>query len=359
MNTLRRFLIRLTAIGNITAALLLLICGLSPWLNPTQHPWASVLGLCFPIMLALNAAFLIIWLIIRPRYLWLTLLGLLPSITFIHTYCPINLPADKPQHAIKLLTYNTRTLDAKETNAAGLTLTNYIAQSGADIICLQECSSKHAQQFDSVMTAHGYHIARCDKPHSIAVYTLLPIISQHLVTYQSLTNGSWAVELLYQGDTILLINNHLESYKLTPDDKAKYRDMIKEPESEKAEAAARTIVGKISEASCIRAPQVDSVINYIRSSTRTSIIVCGDFNESPISYSCLRMSERLKSAYKQSGNGPGFTYNEKGFYFRIDHIFVSPDWHTYNTYIDKSAPWSDHYPLISYIEKEKVKAEMK
>ena len=83
------------------------------------------------------------------------------------------------------------------------------------------------------------------------------------------------------------------------------------------------------------------------------VVVCGDLNDSPISYSCHRLSSRLKSAFRQSGNGLGLSYNQKGFYFRIDHIFVSDYWQTYETHVDKTAPWSDHYPMITYLKKHK------
>ena len=51
--------------------------------------------------------------------------------------------------------------------------------------------------------------------------------------------------------------------------------------------------------------------------------------------------------------GLGLSYNQKGFYFRIDHVFVSDYWQTYETHVDKSAPWSDHYPMITYLKKRK------
>ena len=91
-------------------------------------------------------------------------------------------------------------------------------------------------------------------------------------------------------------------------------------------------------ASRLRGPQVDSVLNYVKASGREAVIVCGDFNESPISYSCHRLSSELTSAFRQSGNGLGLSYNQKGFYFRIDHVFVSDYWQTYETHVARSVP---------------------
>ena len=141
--------------------------------------------------------------------------------------------------------------------------------------------------------------------------------------------------------------------KLTPEDKMKYKEIIKDPENGHAESNSRELVRKMAGASRLRGPQVDSVLNYVEKSGRRAVIVCGDLNDSPISYSCHRLSSRLKSAFRQSGNGLGLSYNQKGFYFRIDHIFVSDYWQTYETHVDKTAQWSDHYPMITYLKKHK------
>lgn len=354
MNALRRFLIRLTAAGNVVAALMLLGCGLSSRLNPAEYPFAAVLGLCFPLVLALNAAFLVVWIVFCVRYVWLPVVGMAVSWSYIFSYCPLNLSKDVPEGAIKLLTYNVRSLDAEGVNAEGLSLWEYLAGSEADIVCLQECGTRKAAEFDSLMSAMGYPcIVKPKNKQSLAVYSRFPLVSVRTVAYESTSNGSLAAEVLYEGDTVLVVNNHLESYKLSVDDKEKYRGIIKEPEGEGTEDAARTIVQKISEASRIRGPQADSVLCFAEGTGREAMIICGDFNESPISYTCHRMGEKLTSAYRQSGRGFGFSYNEKGFYFRIDHVFISDYWRSYGTYIDKTAPWSDHYPLITYLQKAK------
>ena len=80
------------------------------------------------------------------------------------------------------------------------------------------------------------------------------------------------------------------------------------------------------------------------------IILCGDLNDSPISYACQQFSQNLKSAYALSGNGVGFTYHEGGFLVRIDHIMYSKEWESYGTYIDKTMKNSDHYPLITKLK---------
>ena len=52
----------------------------------------------------------------------------------------------------------------------------------------------------------------------------------------------------------MLINNHLESNKLTKEDKVVYESMLKSPETEKVKSGARLLIRKLAEASAIRAP---------------------------------------------------------------------------------------------------------
>ena len=80
------------------------------------------------------------------------------------------------------------------------------------------------------------------------------------------------------------------------------------------------------------------------------MIVCGDFNTSPISYTHRRLTEYLNDAYTRTGNGVGNSYNRSGMYFRIDNILVSPDITPYGAIVDKSIKTSDHYPIFCFIK---------
>lgn len=359
MEWLKRIMVQLGIGANVMAALLLLACGLSSEVNPAVHPRLALFGLGFPLLLLLNIAFVAFWLVFHVRHVWLPFAGMLLSIPYIYDYCPLNWPEKRPADALQLLTYNTEFIGKGVKGDDGrYPLLDYLAASGADIICLQEGVANKTpkpEYVDSIMMAAGYHVRHLKdgKPESQIIYTRLPILSINRIAYESTTNGSLAMELQYGEDTVLLVNNHFESYKLTPEDKKKYKEIIKDPESGHAESNSKELVRKMAGASRLRGPQVDSVLNYIKASGREAVIVCGDFNESPISYSCHRLSSELTSAFRQSGNGLGLSYNQKGFYFRIDHVFVSDYWQTYETHVDKSAPWSDHYPMITFLKKRK------
>ena len=64
-----------------------------------------------------------------------------------------------------------------------------------------------------------------------------------------------------------------------------------------------------------------------------------------------KINSLLNNAFRESGKGVGISYNQKGFYVRIDHLFHSKDWRSFDTRIDSHIQASDHYPLVSFIQK--------
>ena len=111
----------------------------------------------------------------------------------------------------------------------------------------------------------------------------------------------------------------------------------------------------LSQAAVMRSTQTAMLDSVIRSHEGESIILCGDFNETPISYSYQKMKHRLKSCFRESGLGLGFSYNNPGFWVRIDHIFTSDDWMSTNTHIVRTFRCSDHYPVVTTLHKREHK----
>lgn len=354
------------AIGAVNAAFTaaFLLTAYSPYIQPVEHPLRSCLGLAFPIFLAINVGFLLFWLVIqRYRLALLPLAGLLLAYPQIRAYIPINLHTDQvPEGSLKLLSYNVMAFNGCLKKDGKNPILSYLQDSGADILCLQEYSSsqsaRHLSQRDIDRALKAYPYRRIDKLGSaqsnrIACYSKYPILSARKLAYKSGYNGSVAYELKVGKDTLMLINNHLESNKLTKEDKVVYEDLLTSPEKEKVESGMRLLLGKLAEASAIRAPQADAIAEAVGKSEHPYVVVCGDFNDTPISYVHRVAGQGLQDAFTQSGQGFGITYNQNRFYFRIDHILVSKNMKTYNCTVDRSIKDSDHYPIWCYLSMKK------
>lgn len=361
MEHIGKFVLYLILAVNALFVGMLILSAYSPYLQPKIHPIASCLGLAFPIFLAVNICFTLFWVIISYRYALLPVIGFLVCIPQIRTYIPINSTVETiPDGSIKFLSYNVMGFNNLEKKEGKNPILSYLADSEADIICLQEYNSTKNKKYltdediRKALKAYPYHsIHNPERGGSqLACFSKFPILSARPIKYESTYNGSMQYTLKVNEDTITLINNHLESNKLTKEDKVIYEDMIKDPNAKKVKTGLRQLIKKLAEASAIRSSQADSVAVAIANSKYPTIITCGDFNDASISYTHRILTQQLDDAFTQSGRGLGISYNLNKFYFRIDNILISPNQKAYNCTVDRSIKDSDHYPIWCYIGKQ-------
>ena len=363
MRHLGRFVVLLIAGVNLLFTGMLLCAAYSPYIQPVEHPVWSCLGLAFPVFLLVNGLFLLFWVVVRQyRYALLPLAGFLLCLSQIRTYFPLHFQSDEvPEESIKVLSYNIMGFGIQAKEDKENPVLAYLKASGADILCLQEYATgrtaRHPSQkeVERALADYPYHhigVVGENKANRIACYSKLPILSARPVKYASASNGSWLYELAWGKDTLLVINNHLESNKLTHEDKEVYEDMLSDPGKEKVKSGAHLLGGKLAEASALRAPQADAIAREIGRSSHQYIVVCGDFNDSPISYAHRVIGEQQEDAFADSGCGLGISYNRNKFYFRIDHILNSPALKAWHCRVDRSIRASDHYPIVCSLSRE-------
>ena len=355
---LKKFTVQLISGANIATILVMLLAGFSDHFDPICHPKLAMLGLIFPLFILVNFGFLIFWLVFKPRRAIIPILGFLCCYPPIRRYFPLNVGRDVPEEAIKVITYNVNHMGYEKYLNAENPILKFLLEQKADIVCIQEAGHKKElrQLMDSILSpAYPHHeTMRSQSKESdlLAVYTRFPILKKELIEYESKGNVSVGFHLLVDGDTVVVINNHLQSIGYSEDDKDAFNQIINgETDKERAEVESRKIVDKYQNALAKRYPQVDSVLNYIDKYAGYSMIVCGDFNDGPISYTRRMLSRNLVDCFVESGTGLGITYNKKRFYVRIDHILCSNDWLPYKCIVDDEVTLSDHYPMIGWIIK--------
>ncbi|MCR4764697.1 MAG: endonuclease/exonuclease/phosphatase family protein [Bacteroidaceae bacterium] len=364
MKGLGKFLSFIVWMVTLLMSLLLLFSAFSPsFIQPVENPLLSLAGFAFPFLVTINFLFFLIFLLFRKiKFAILPLLGIVLCYSQLFAYFPFNLSrADKPENSLKILSYNTMNFGNMEKKKGVNDILEYLKESKADIICLQEHTISGSKKFvtqedvDKALSEYPYRAGKTPKGQhplkSIAVYSKLPLLKTERVAMQNSTNGAMAYQLKWGEDTLLLINCHLESNKLTSADKEMYEQMIEKHEKEQVKTGAKVLLKKLAEASAIRAPQADSLVNYLHHHPFKYIMVCGDFNDTPISYTHHVLTRLLNDAFAESGRGLGISYHKNKFLFRIDNILVSPDLNAKNCTVDSSIDASDHYPIWAYVEK--------
>lgn len=355
---LKKLTVQLVSGANIATILIMLLAGFSDHFDPICHPNLALLGLAFPVFVLINLGFLVFWLIFKPRRAIIPIMGFVCGYSPIRRYLPLNVGREVPENAIKVITYNVNHIAYDRFKTADNPILQYLVKQKADILCMQESGyKKELRQLTDSLLLPVYPYHETMRSHSnesdlLAIYTRYPILKKELIEYESKGNVSVAFHLLVDGDTVVVVNNHLQSIGYTESDKDAFNQIIKgETNKELAEVESRKIVDKYQKAMVQRYPQVDSVLNYIDKYAGYSMIVCGDFNDGPISYTRRMLSRNLVDCFVESGTGLGITYHKKRFYVRIDHILCSDDWMPYKCVVDNEIKESDHYPVICWLKK--------
>ncbi|MDR0395286.1 MAG: endonuclease/exonuclease/phosphatase family protein [Tannerella sp.] len=336
-------------------------------ISPEKNIVFAYLGLAFPILLFINLCFFIYWIIVKN---WLMIFILTMTfaacwIPFSH-YCPFHIKTEiLPQdNLIKVLSYNVMSFAYKDhTEESPNKIIQFIAESNADIVCLQEYMvSERSNLMNSKEVAEALpmypYIAETifSSPKKrykfgLAVLSKFPITKSRKINIPSTYNGASVHEINVKGRKVVLFNNHLESFKLTAEDRSKYSDMIT-GNLELLDGLSGSIQQKLGQAFRVRAGQSEIIADEIRKENGYYTIVCGDFNDTPISYVHRTIQGPLVDAYAESGFGMGNSYNQNFFLFRIDHIFHSSSMKAYNCRVDKRVNLSDHYPIYCYLKLE-------
>ena len=355
---LKSFVVNLIAGANVATILLMLLAGFSDRVNPASHPYLSVMGMTFPIFLVVNLLFLFFWLTVKWKKAWIPIVGFAAAYMPITLFMPVNLRQDVPEGAIKLISYNVCTYGGNYKYDQGFdTVYSYLKRQNADIVCLQEDVDTWRrfvmQRYAKIYPYNDTTILHQNALtfNGVGIHTRFPIIRKERIWYESNTNGSVAYYLQTDHDTLLVINNHLEGTHLSDEERDNYKRLLRgKMERDTAKAESMFLIDKLGRNNARRAPQADAVHRYIEAHRQYPIIVCGDFNDTPISYARRTIAQGLTDCFKETGRGLGLSFNQKGFYFRIDHILCSSDFQPYNCQVDDKMDASDHYPVVCYLK---------
>ncbi|MDE6457889.1 MAG: endonuclease/exonuclease/phosphatase family protein, partial [Muribaculum sp.] len=315
-------------------------CG---YIDPDKMAIAQVLNMLYPGWVLLSVLLIIADLFLYRKSAWIATAGILVGIGPILDFFPLNiktgkLTADESGRTFTVLTYNTYGFaDNQDIHPdwGNRTLSNILAVD-ADIVCIQEGNNitgkKHGvgsrEQRDSVRTRYPYII---DTPELANEILLSKYPARLIPTPQpEWGTGKYAAYILdVEGNELLVINCHLQSIGLTPDDKEAYRELTDKelrPTRKELSQVKSDVMPKLLSAFKIRGQQARHIKQFIDSMNIKNVVLTGDFNDVAGSYAYRTIrSCGLKDAYAQSGFGPTITYNASRFYFHIDQIFYRGD----------------------------------
>ena len=358
---LKRITVNLVAGANVATVLLMLATGYSDYVSPVSHPQLSSVGMTFPFFLLANLLFLFFWLLFKWRRAWIPVVGYVLAYVPISIYVPLNRPSDTAETTLKVVSWNVCTYGGNGHYEDGFPVVlDYLKQQDADIVCLQEDvdswrknAFKKFQEISYPYNDTTLLANRANSMNGIGIHSRYPIIRKERIVYESYANGSVAYYLKVGSDTLLVVNNHLEGTHLSEEDRSRYKDMLKgRMERDTARAESVYLADKLGRSAAKRALQAEAVHQYVVNHSQYPVIVLGDFNDNPISYTRRTIANGLTDCFVAKGNGLGLSYNQKGFNFRIDHVFCSSSFEPLCCEVDSKIDCSDHYPVVCWLKKQ-------
>lgn len=339
------------------------ITGYAGWLSPVEWGWLAEAGYAFPVVVFANLLMIVLWTCVKLRYVIIPLFGMLICFPPVRTFFPVNLPAESPENSIRVMSYNTWNwglsneclLTEEQKASARFNMIKYIADQQPDIVCLQESGLNWITERDlDSLTKERLpyrEVVKQENRNSIVLLSHYPVLSSEQIKYESEGNLSAAFTIDINGRQVIVVNNHLETNSFSTHEKENFSDVIHGNQGRRAMAKeSRLVLGKLTSAARIRAPQAEAVASFIRLHAGTPLIVCGDFNDIPLSYTHNKIAKELTDCYVSSAIGPGFSFRKHSMRVRIDNILCSEHFKPYNCRVDDSIDLSDHFPIMCDLE---------
>jgi len=357
-------------LANIGAIIWLAICAYGAYVNPINMRHVALFTVTTPLAIIANIFFVFFWLFTKRKLRFLLSLITLAAcykiimMIFGFNYFGQN-DMQKAPGRIRIVTWNAHGMgvfNVPHSKSFDNRLIDFIQETNADILCLPEY---HVPKTDvmkpfarKIIANNQYMDFRFKDDNTLGTtiflgtavfskYTFKNYVAHRLAEYTYLLQGD--VDLP-GGQTVRMFFVHLSTFGFSDDDKA-YIEYVKKHSSfmGKGLGYSRSFLWKFNYAFARRASEVDKAASIIAQSPYP-IVLCGDFNDLPGSYTYTKLRGNLSDAFLEKGKGFGRTYNEIFPTLRIDHMFYDPKALKPVGYSCSRTSLSDHNPVMVNFE---------
>ncbi|MDR1554035.1 MAG: endonuclease/exonuclease/phosphatase family protein [Prevotellaceae bacterium] len=340
-NIAKIFLLLLKIIAILIAAMLLLSI-LACYTSPVRYWIFQLLGLFFPIIFIINVLIVIILFAVKSKIAYVNLAALAISVFFAGRFFQFSGSKADDENTVKIISYNVH--DFKNIDSYKATyneIADFLLAENADIICMQEYAASNTElikykKFQKLYQQYKYMYGNYGGQKIFSKYPFENTQSLNLA-------GTYLVfaDININGKIVRTYSCHLQSTNFNPDgtqkrltsQNANYKNELK------------NVVRNLRNAFIKRSKQVELIAAEISRSTYPTII-CGDFNDTPMSYSYQKIKGKMNDAFIEAGSGISNTYKKLFSFLRIDYIFIDKNISAQEYTVARKIKYSDHYPVI-------------
>ncbi len=341
----------------VSLSVVLLIAYLTPHVAPSTFGSLTIVGIFAPILYIGEVICLLCWMIMgRWKIVGVVALLLVPGLFHISDFYNVvymRQVEQKPSRgSFTLMSYNVRGFRNDSSSRA---VDNHVAyfesQELADIVCFQEYALDipNVERIDSLFNARQNRLYVKDVVESgevvLRTYSRFPIVGSGSLSGEGRGTSLWVDVIVGKNDTLRVFNNHLHSMNISSEDSSdiEHGKILNDGDR------MQSIVDRIAKNSSIRAEYVDTLRTIVDSSPYRNII-CGDFNDTPMSYVYGELKDGYVDAFEQCGSGYGYTFRPMHGTLRIDYILFSQELEAESYLADKSNELSDHLPITARLK---------
>lgn len=335
----------------LAAAGALLIAYTAPYFNPARHRVVMFFGLYYVPIVLLNVFLLVVAVFKYRRILLIPVVALLPTLLLADRFVKFGhedaAATDGAQ--LRVLTYNLGRYNAGSrkvtSNESVAGIRQFLAGQDADIVCLQEFSVADTAALAPYLPDYPYlarHLFKGNHYFGNITLSKYPIRRTEALTFPESRNLSLITDIDVEGRTLRVYNCHLESSSIS------FMGVLKRlfRKNHFADEVVQ-VHERLREATRRRTEQVSALLASEAASGYPNL-VCGDFNDNPLSYTYRQLMQTKKDSFVEAGAGFSGTYAVLWPMLRIDYVLIPQDFTATRHQTDR-IPWSDHYPVTTDI----------
>lgn len=359
----KKLLYKITLSLNAAVAAALLLSYLSVHIPPDIFAFPALMGLAYPYLLLVNVIFVLIWAVALRLESLISALIIALGLTHFSNYINLKKPAGDKTGTVKVESYNLRLFNYYENRKPASSekkILELLKNQKSDIICLQEVyfTGNPDQKESALISALGskyyshFKIIGTgkDRFYGIATLSKFPIIKKGDIIHPGSSSLSIYTDIVAGNDTFRIFNNHLQSFRLQRMESSFISELTESSDDKETMSELRTISVSLKRGFIKRAAQAQAVKAMVNRSPYP-VIVLGDFNDTPVSFSYRKIRKGLNDAFVKAGYGAGFTYRGNYPPNRIDYILYDDKLECRKFDIVK-VRYSDHYPIVAYFRKK-------